>query len=60
MTYISSVRETPDHAFGFLGSAGVSLITGLISLFAVIEEASQVFPHPTLSGGKAPAAARGP
>jgi len=51
MVYISSVRETPDHAFGSLGSVGVFAITGLISLFAIIEEPSQVFPYPALFGG---------
>jgi multiple antibiotic resistance protein len=44
---------------GFLGAHGAFLVTGLISLFIIIDPAGNIFPYLALSAGLPPAAARG-
>jgi multiple antibiotic resistance protein len=44
---------------GFLNVHGVFLVTGLISLFIIIDPPGNIFSYLTLSAGLAPAAARG-
>jgi multiple antibiotic resistance protein len=44
---------------GFLGAHGAFLVTGLISLFIIIDPPGNIFPYLALSAGLPPAAARG-